>query len=213
MGAAARWRRIAAAPPSGADRARRPRSRIRTSPIFASRRLAPTAPAVVISRPPDSRPRACLTRSSGLPTKSLSVSRRIDPYLQSHPLPAERVGRSKISSVPVRIGTRRTRPHFRHVTIWPAPSSSASSVARSIAHRYPVGDNSLAARYARTIAIVPLRHVRASLKQVDELIRREPERPYFSKLKGQTLLEDGRAADAVAPLRNAVPLAPTPRSS
>jgi predicted Zn-dependent protease len=42
------------------------------------------------------------------------------------------------------------------------------------------------------------------------LIQPQPNNPYFHELKGQALVEGGRAAEAVAPLRRAVQLAPQP---
>ena len=41
-------------------------------------------------------------------------------------------------------------------------------------------------------------------------IRDRPNNPYFHELKGQALLEAGRPAEAIAPLRHAVSLAPDP---
>ncbi len=38
----------------------------------------------------------------------------------------------------------------------------------------------------------------------------QPNNPYFHELKGQALLESGRPAEAIAPLRRAVSLAPDP---
>ena len=82
---------IPAAPAWRRCRRRRRRSRIRCSPMFARRRTPPTAPACAFSPRPVSRPRACTKPSSGSPTRSSIASRQIDPYMQSHPLPAERV--------------------------------------------------------------------------------------------------------------------------
>ena len=48
------------------------------------------------------------------------------------------------------------------------------------------------------------------MQQIDALIQAQPQNPYFHELKGQALLEAGRAADAIAPLRRAVQLAPNP---
>ena len=42
------------------------------------------------------------------------------------------------------------------------------------------------------------------------LIEAQPQNPYFHELKGQTLLEGGRPVEAIAPLRRAVQLAPSP---
>ena len=48
--------------------------------------------------------------------------------------------------------------------------------------------------------------MRLALEQIDGLIQTQPNNPYFYELKGQALLEGGRPAEAVAPLRHAVQL-------
>jgi predicted Zn-dependent protease len=45
-----------------------------------------------------------------------------------------------------------------------------------------------------------------ALAEADALLADEPHDPYFLELKGQILLEDGRAAEAVPPLREATQL-------
>src|SRR5262249_55318852 len=47
-----------------------------------------------------------------------------------------------------------------------------------------------------------------AVSQVDGLIQVQANNPYFHELKGQALLESGRGAEAVAPLRRAAHLAP-----
>ena len=49
-------------------------------------------------------------------------------------------------------------------------------------------------------------NIRSALVQVDGLIAAQPRNPYFHELKGQILLESGRAKEAVAPLKQAVEL-------
>src|SRR5260370_10078 len=77
-------------------------------------------------------------------------------------------------------------------------------------NRYPASDQSLPARYARAIAASRFSGARAATAQVDALIEAQPQNPYFHELKGQTLLEGGSPAEAIAPLRRAVQLAPNP---
>ena len=47
------------------------------------------------------------------------------------------------------------------------------------------------------------------MAQIDALIQAQPNNPYFHELKGQSLLEGARPADAIAPLRRAAALAPS----
>ena len=82
--------------------------------------------------------------------------------------------------------------------------------ADQVARRYPPSDTSLPARYARAIASYRFSEARGALAQIDALIQAQPHNPYFYELKGQALLEGGRPAEAVAPLRQAIQLAPSP---
>ena len=70
----------------------------------------------------------------------------------------------------------------------------------AVARRYPPGDTSLPARYARAIAAYRFSEARGALAQIDALIQAQPQNPYFYELKGQALLEAGRPTEAVAPL-------------
>ena len=79
-----------------------------------------------------------------------------------------------------------------------------------MARRYPPSDTSLPARYARAIATYRHADLRAAIAQIDGLIQAQPNNPYFHELKGQALLEGGKAAEAIAPLRRAIQLAPQP---
>jgi predicted Zn-dependent protease len=80
----------------------------------------------------------------------------------------------------------------------------------TVARRYPLSDQSLPARYARAISTYRHSDLRQAIEQIDALIHAQPNNPYFYELKGQALLEGGRAAEAVAPLRHAAQLAPNP---
>jgi predicted Zn-dependent protease len=80
----------------------------------------------------------------------------------------------------------------------------------SVARLYPPGDQSLPARYARAIATYRHAGLRSAIAQIDGLIQAQPNNPYFHELKGQALLEGGKPAEAIAPLRHAVKIAPHP---
>jgi predicted Zn-dependent protease len=141
----------------------------------------------------------------------LFSTRYIDPYMQTHPLPAERVRALE--------GLAKASPH------WDKKDSPAlqarHDLARAklygfidprdgVARRYPINDNGLPARYARAIASYRFGNLPSAIQQIDALIQAQPQNPYFHELKGQALLESGRAAEAIAPLRRAAQLAPSP---
>lgn len=72
---------------------------------------------------------------------------------------------------------------------------------------YPERDQSVAAHYARAYAYHVGAYPDKALAEADKLLEKEPQNPFFHELKGQILLESGRPADAVEPLRRAVKLA------
>jgi len=80
----------------------------------------------------------------------------------------------------------------------------------SVLAHYPSTDTSVPARYARAISAYRFGDPRNAITQIDSLIQAMPNYPYFYELKGQALLEGGHPADAIAPLRHAVQLAPHP---
>ena len=68
--------------------------------------------------------------------------------------------------------------------------------------------DTVANRYARTIAYYRKNEFDRALKDINALIKEEPNNPYFHELKGQMLFESGRTAESVAPYARAVELAP-----
>jgi len=141
----------------------------------------------------------------------LYSTRQIDPYMQTHPLPGERVRALE--------GLAKASPHWgkkdspalqaRH-DLMRAKLFGFMDPRDGVSRRYPISDNSLPARYARAIASYRFGNLPSALAQIDGLIQADPKYPYFHELKGQALLEAGRPAEAIAPLRRAVQLAPDP---
>src|SRR6202030_696282 len=80
----------------------------------------------------------------------------------------------------------------------------------TVYRRYPLSNNSLPARYAHAITTYLHGDLRSAVTQIDALIQAQPANPYFYELRGQALLEGGHPAEAIAPLRRAVQLAPNP---
>src|SRR6185437_1313132 len=76
----------------------------------------------------------------------------------------------------------------------------------TVYRRYPLSDNSLPARYAHAIATYRHGDLNDALAKIDALIQLQPSNPYFYELRGQALLEGGKPAEAIVPLRRAVQL-------
>jgi predicted Zn-dependent protease len=141
----------------------------------------------------------------------LYAGRGADPYLQSHPMPAERVAALEILAKSSPNWDKKDSPALqeRH-DMMRAKLVGFLDRGDTVVRRYPASDTSLPARYARAIATYRHAGIRAALPQIDALIQAQPNNPYFHELKGQALLEGGKAAEAVPSLRRAVQLASHP---
>jgi predicted Zn-dependent protease len=71
---------------------------------------------------------------------------------------------------------------------------------------FPASDTGVPARYARAYAYHKAARVDQALAETDALIAQDPDDPYFLELRGQVLLESGRAGEALASLRRATEL-------
>ena len=142
-----------------------------------------------------------------LGNESLFNSRYADPYLQTHPLPPERVAALEVLAKTSPYFDRRDPPELqmRH-DMMRAKLSGFLDRPDTVARRYPLGDHSLPARYARAISTYRHGDTRDAVAQIDGLIQTQPNNPYFYELKGQALLDSGHPAEAIAPLRRAVEL-------
>src|SRR5450631_4027781 len=153
-------------------------------------------------------PKGMLELFKRLGDEQLFNSRFIDPYLQSHPMPPERVAALGALATASPYFDRKDPPELqlRH-DMMRAKLAGFLDRPDSVARRYPLGDHSLPARYARAISTYRHGDARDAVAQIDGLIQTQPNNPYFYELKGQALLEGGRPAEAIAPLRHAVALA------
>jgi predicted Zn-dependent protease len=134
----------------------------------------------------------------------------VDPYVQNHPMPADRMAAlAELVKTPYWDKKDPPELQFRH-DMMRAKLYGFTDRADVVSRRYPLSDTGMPARYARAIAAYRFGDIRSALTQIDGLIESMPDYPYFYELKGQALLESGHAAEALAPLRRAVQLAPNP---
>jgi predicted Zn-dependent protease len=75
--------------------------------------------------------------------------------------------------------------------------------SRQAITKYPESDQTVPAHYARAYAYHLSAYPEKALSEAEALLKTNPHDPYFLELKGQILLESGRPAEAVAPLREA----------
>jgi predicted Zn-dependent protease len=142
-----------------------------------------------------------------LANESLYNSRNIDPYMQTHPMPAERLTTLDVIAHQSPYFDKKDSPELQHRhDMMRAKLSGFLERPETVARRFPPSDQSLPARYARAISAYRHSDVRSAMAQIDGLIQSEPNNPYFYELKGQALLEGAKPAEAVAPLRRALQL-------
>jgi predicted Zn-dependent protease len=138
---------------------------------------------------------------------SLFSAHGADPYYQSHPMPADRVAALEELARTSPYWNKKDDPalQLRH-DMMRAKISAFMERQDTVYRRYPLSDNSLPARYAHAISTYLHGDLHNALAQIDGLIQVQPNNPYFYELRGQALMEGGKPAEAIAPLRKAVQL-------
>jgi predicted Zn-dependent protease len=138
---------------------------------------------------------------------TLFAAHGADPYVQSHPMPAERVAALEEIARTSPYWDKKDDPalQLRH-DMMRAKISAFMERQDTVYRRYPLSNTSLPARYAHAITTYLHGDLHSALTQIDALIQVQPNNPYFYELRGQALLEGGRPAEAIAPLRKAVQL-------
>ncbi|UPJ53647.1 M48 family metallopeptidase [Bradyrhizobium sp. 200] len=139
--------------------------------------------------------------------ESLFAARGADPYVQSHPMPAQRVAALEELARSSPYWDKKDDPalQLRHDMVR-AKISAFMERQETVYRRYPLSNNSLPARYAHAISTYLHGDLRSALTQIDALIQQQPNNPYFHEVRGQALLEGGKPQEAIAPLRKAVQL-------
>ena len=154
-------------------------------------------------------PKGMIDLFEKLGRQSIATTADANPYVYSHPMPFERIRnleqaakKSKYFNVPDNPALM-----LRHQLVQ-AKLIGFIEGPQAVMKAYPSADQSLPARYARAIALFRRGDIGNALPVIDSLTRDLPQNPYFWELKGQALLENGRAQEAVAPLKEAVKLLP-----
>jgi predicted Zn-dependent protease len=139
--------------------------------------------------------------------ESLFAARGADPYVQSHPMPIDRVNALAELARTSPYWDKKDDPalQMRHDMVR-AKISAFMERKDTIYRRYPMSDTSLPGRYAHAISTYLHGDLGSALAQIDALIKLQPQNPYFYEVRGQALLEGAHPEEAIAPLRRAVQL-------
>lgn len=128
-----------------------------------------------------------------------------DTYVRTHPLSRDRIGALTMLYEADPAWNKPTDPELeaRFQRVKAKLIGFVNEPDRTL-KLYPPSDTSVPARYARAYAYHKSAFTDKALAEVKELLRTAPHDPYFLELEGQVLLESGKAAAAIAPLREAV---------
>jgi len=152
-------------------------------------------------------PKGMYSTFKRLADQTLFATHGVDPYVMSHPMPIERVNALEVFAQSSPYWDKKDDPalQLRH-DLMRAKLAGFMNRPDTVARRYPTGNDSLPARYARAIATYLHGDLRTALGQIDGLIQSQPNNPYFYELRGQALLEGGKPNEAIPSLRKAVQL-------
>jgi len=132
-----------------------------------------------------------------------------DPYMRTHPLSQSRLDRIQRHMKQSRFTNRPTPVRFQKLHMrMRAKLFGFLTPPSSVITRYGANNRSIEARYALAVAYHRDNRLNKALATIDGLIRQRPRDPFFHELKGQILLESGKAQAAVRSYAVAVRLAP-----
>jgi len=139
--------------------------------------------------------------------QELISSRYQDPYVRTHPLSRDRLATAKAAAVRARGGVHTaSAEEIRRFRRAKAKLAGFMDQPQTTLDRY-AGDDA-DSRYARAIAHYRRGDLGQALPLMDGLIAETPSDPFLLELKGQMLVENGRAAPAAEAYRAAVALRP-----
>ncbi len=134
---------------------------------------------------------------------------RQDPYVQTHPVSAERIATLQERYDRSRFKNAPDKPE--NIELFKRMQAKLFGYLRTLPEtlqQYPLTDKSVPARYARAFAYYRDPQLDKALAEVDSLIAERPDDPYFYELKSQIFYDNGKVADSIGPIQTAVKLAP-----
>lgn len=128
------------------------------------------------------------------------------PYFRTHPLSRER---EEFFNVALKNSTyESSSPLDKKFNIVKAKLTAFLLDINHAQKLYPKTDTSVAGKYANAIIEYRKTNYKKAINILDELIRKEPDNPYFYELKGQFLFESGQVKSAVTEYEKALKIKP-----
>ena len=133
--------------------------------------------------------------------------RRINPYLQTHPLANERLNalQQRAEASPY-YDVEDSPEEIERLRFIQAKIRGFLNDPHATMRRYPLSDQSLPAHYARAVAYYRTSQVEKALSEVKTLTEARPDNPYFHELEGQMLFEFGKVIESIEPHKRAIAL-------
>lgn len=132
-----------------------------------------------------------------------------DPYVLTHPLSSERITHVENHAEHSSLPQGRFPPEFK---IWHerllAKLTSFIDTPEKTLMRYPISQQSVAARIARAIAYYKMPDLPKALDQMQSLLSEQPKDAFLHELKGQILFENGKISEALESYDKAASLSP-----
>jgi len=130
-------------------------------------------------------------------------------YVASHPMARDRISQlqSLAQASPYFDQTDSPALQLRH-DLMRAKLFGFLEPPQAVFNRYPPGDTTLPARYARSIAAFSSGGLPAALPLIDGIIAEQPSNAYFWEQKADFLSRGGKHAEAAVALRKALTLKP-----
>lgn len=145
-----------------------------------------------------------------LRNSEIITSYRINPYLQTHPLSNDRItALTKRAEASPYYNVKDSPEAIERLKLIQAKIRGFMQDTNVTLRQYPLSDQSDPAHYARAVAYYRGSMLDKALNEINTLLAKYPENPYYYELKGQMLFEFGRVAQSIPSHERSVELAPT----
>ncbi|MCA0432559.1 MAG: M48 family metalloprotease [Proteobacteria bacterium] len=144
-----------------------------------------------------------------LANDSIAMADRMDPYMQSHPMPLDRIRSIELAARKSPYFNKKDEPGMilRHELI-KAKLMGFMESPQKVYQAYPPSNDSLPARYARAIAMFRKGDLRGAIPVINTLTAELPQNPYFWELEAQAYLENGQPQLGLPAIKTAMELLP-----
>lgn len=154
--------------------------------------------------------RGLIESFEGLERSNLLSGISPNVYITSHPAPRDRIGRLEELARESRFYDRKDDPalQLRH-DLARAKIAAYGAGAGGVRRLFSKDPRGLPATYGEAISAHLAGSPAIALQKIDALIAREPKSPWLHEIRGEILMEAGRAKEAAAAFTRAAKLDPT----